>query len=272
MKPFAHRTILKWVLAAAITAAAAYYQRVTGPSYPLTGTVPIAGDQIPYRFDRSHGGDDDHLVQVPVGDAEVSGVLLWKRYKTADEWRQVGMIRRGGLLVAALPHQPPAGKLEYRVMLEGSNERVVAPAEQPVVIRFKGDVPLSILIPHVIIIFLAMLFSTRTGLECFSASPNLKKLTMWTLGLLVVGGMILGPIVQRYAFGAFWTGFPFGTDLTDNKVLVALIAWVTATVALFKSKKPARWVLAAAIILLVVYLVPHSLLGSELDYSKYPTQ
>jgi hypothetical protein len=33
--------------------------------------------------------------------------------------------------------------------------------------------------------------------------------------------------------------------------------------------KPARgWVLAASILLLVVFLIPHSLLGSELDYSK----
>ena len=38
-----------------------------------------------------------------------------------------------------------------------------------------------------------------------------------TLGL---GGMILGPIVQKYAFGAYWTGIPFGHDLTDAKNLV----------------------------------------------------
>ena len=35
--------------------------------------------------------------------------------------------------------------------------------------------------------------------------------------------------------------------------------------------KPARgWVLAAAILLLIVFLIPHSLLGSELDYSEAP--
>jgi hypothetical protein len=40
--------------------------------------------------------------------------------------------------------------------------------------------------------------------------------------------MILGPVVQYYAFGEFWTGVPFGWDLTDNKTLVAVIFWALA--------------------------------------------
>ena len=39
--------------------------------------------------------------------------------------------------------------------------------------------------------------------------------------LLAVGGFILGPLVQNYAFGELWTGVPFGWDLTDNKTLIA---------------------------------------------------
>jgi hypothetical protein len=50
--------------------------------------------------------------------------------------------------------------------------------------------------------------------------------------------MILGPVVQKFAFGEYWTGFPFGTDLTDNKTLIAFIGWIIALVAVFKSEKP----------------------------------
>ena len=49
-----------------------------------------------------------------------------------------------------------------------------------------------------------------------------------TLVFLVAGGFVLGPIVQHQAFGAYWTGIPFGFDLTDNKVLIALVAWGVA--------------------------------------------
>jgi len=37
-------------------------------------------------------------------------------------------------------------------------------------------------------------------------------------------------------------------------------------------KRPKRWAIAAAIITLIVYLIPHSVLGSEIDYSKTDSQ
>jgi hypothetical protein len=116
--------------------------------------------------------------------------------------------------------------------------------------------------------FLAMLFSNRAGIEALRPQSNPRTYALWTLALLFVGGIILGPIVQKLAFGVFWTGFPLGYDLTDNKTLIALIGWLAAVIA-GRGGRPARWwVLGAAILLLVVYLIPHSLLGSELDYSQ----
>ena len=113
-----------------------------------------------------------------------------------------------------------------------------------------------------------MLLSTRTGLEVFSAEPKIERLTYYTTFALFVGGMILGPIVQKYAFDAYWTGLPFGHDLTDNKTLIALLSWIAASISIKKSKKPKSWILAASIITLLIFLIPHSVLGSELDYSK----
>ncbi len=84
---------------------------------------------------------------------------------------------------------------------------------------------------------------------------------------LLLGGMILGPVVQKYAFGEFWTGFPYGTDLTDNKTLIAFIGWIIALIAVFRSQKPKWYILIAAIIMFIIFIIPHSLLGSELDYS-----
>ena len=173
-----------------------------------------------------------------------------------------------GVIAAELPHQPPAGKLEYRILLERGESRLTLPDEGAVVIRFKGDVPASVLIPHIIAMFAAMLLSTRAGLECFSRQPDFKRLVYLTVGLMTLGGMILGPIVQKYAFGEYWTGIPFGTDLTDNKTLIAFVAWLVALVALHKSKHPGRWIAGAAVVTFAIFLIPHSLFGSELDYGK----
>ena len=37
---------------------------------------------------------------------------------------------------------------------------------------------------------------------------------------------------------------------------------------LFKSKNPKYWVIGAALVTLIVFLIPHSLMGSEINYSK----
>lgn len=262
------RSTLFWILAFLITFIAAYYQRVTGPTYPLSGTISVSGTSINYKFERSHGGETNALVQLQTNDESIMGTVEWKRYKTSDDWTSTPMIFQAGVLSAELPHQPAAGKLQYCVKLLKDGRATLLPANEPVVIRFKGDVPLFILIPHVIAMFSAMLLSTRTGLEFFSNAPSFKQMTYWTLGVLFVGGLLLGPAVQLYAFNAWWTGWPFGTDLTDNKTAMAFLGWVAATVALSKSKNPKWWILGAAIILLVVYLIPHSMFGSELDYAS----
>ncbi len=178
----------------------------------------------------------------------------------------------GGTLRGSLPHQPPAGKLDYRISLQQGNAQVMVPETGGVVIRFKGDVPLFVLIPHVIAMFGAMLLSTRVGLEIFNSRPRYTSLTRWTIGFLAVGGMILGPIVQKYAFDAYWTGWPFGYDLTDNKTLIALVAWIVAALAIPRVGNPRPWVLGAALVVLIVFLIPHSVLGSELDYRALDMQ
>ena len=84
-----------------------------------------------------------------------------------------------------------------------------------------------------------------------------------TFVMILFGGMVFGPIVQKYAFNDWWTGFPIGKDLTDNKILFIVILWA---LAFFLKKKSKWWAFAATVLMLIVYLIPHSAHGSELDY------
>ncbi|MBU1095625.1 MAG: hypothetical protein KKB34_04015 [Bacteroidetes bacterium] len=262
------KKILIWTFAFLFTVAIAYFQRVTGPTYPLTGNVNYNQNEISYKFLRSENTGTDLQIQIDFPDTAINAEVIWKRYKSNDSWTREQMLRNKNGFNAALSSQPPAGKLEYYVEIRIDENVIRLPEKENVVGRYKGKVPLTILILHVIAMFGAMLFSTRTGLEFFKKEPKLKKLTWITIGLLAVGGLILGPIVQKYAFDAYWTGWPFGHDLTDNKTAVALIGWIVALTMYKRSKYPKRWALAAAIILLAVYLIPHSVLGSEIDYTK----
>ncbi len=264
---YRRKSILLWILSFLLMAGAAVYQRMTGPTHPTYGKIEIAGQKIKYKLIRTWEGETDAEIRVKVTDENIQGKYRFKRYKSFDGWSESAMIRDGEELVAYLPGQPAAGKVEYEVFL-GIEQQFIQLEDEPAILRYKGRVPLGVLIPHIIFIFLAMMFSTRTGIEAAINGRNLVNYAMWTVVLLAVGGMTLGPIVQKYAFDAYWTGWPIGHDWTDNKTLAAFVLWVAAWLQVRNNPNKKAWVIAAAIGLLAVYLIPHSMFGSEIDYTQ----
>lgn len=258
-----------WILAFIIVVAAALYQRITGPTWPVRGAVMVGQQQIKYRSLRSQEGQSDAEIRVAVPDRSINGFVRMRRTPSTDEWRQEPMNREGEFLVAWIPHQPPAGKVMYHIFLDGG-AGPIALTPEPVTLRYKGVVPGFILYPHITLMFLAMLFSTRCGLEALVKGPAIYKLSLWTVVSLCAGGLILGPVVQKLAFGALWTGWPLGRDLTDNKTIVAALLWIIALWRVKRRREAMGWPLAASIVLILVYSIPHSVLGSQLDYTRLP--
>lgn len=261
------KSLIFWVLALIITLLSAYYQRITGPTYPLNRTATINGEEIKFRLERSHSSSSDYKIIIPAKDDKVTGEIIWKRYKSYDQLMHTKLSRFGDTLTASLPKQPPAGKIQYQVILYGNGSSFVS-SKEPILIRFKGDVPAFILVPHIILIFASMLFSTRTGLQVFLTKDIPVKLTYYTLVILFIGGLIFGPLTQLYAFGELWTGFPFGYDLTDNKTAIAFVGWIIAFVAVIMKKRERLLIGFAALLMFIIFLIPHSMFGSELDYTK----
>jgi hypothetical protein len=258
------RTALLWTAATLITLASAVFQRRTGPTRPVRGTAEVGGAAVSYRLARSHGGTGDQPVRL-TAPAGVNGTVAWRRFPTGDPWQLVPMTRSGSELEAALPHQPPAGKLEYQVRLVHGSAWALVPA-RPAVTRFKGEVPAALLVGHVAAMFTAMLLSTAAGLRALMPGGDARRLATAATVVLAVGGFVLGPLVQKAAFGALWTGVPFGWDLTDNKTLIAGIAWGAALIASRRSPVAPRWIAAAAAVTLVVFAIPHSVWGSQIDW------
>lgn len=58
---------------------------------------------------------------------------------------------------------------------------------------------------------------------------------------------------------------PVGEDLTDNKVLASVIIWIAAI--MLNRRKERKWmIIVAALFLFAIYMIPHSMRGSELDF------
>lgn len=253
-----------WIIGILLTLATAYYQRITGPTYPIKGSINIENEKIDYKLLRSANTDKDARIEI-ISNTVKQGKFRFKRYQSTDEWSEFDLINQDNKLIAIIPVQPAAGKLVYEMELVHQNITIPLHKE-PVVIRFKGNVPAWALIPHIILIFLAMLFSNISGLFAIYKVSSVKRWTIITVIFMFLGGMIMGPIVQKFAFGAFWTGIPFGWDLTDNKTLIAMVVWLMALNANIR-KTSYKWIIIATIVTLLVFLIPHSMFGSQLDYS-----
>ncbi len=254
---------LIWIFAVILTISAAIYQRLTGPTYPQQTQASIAGQTYKFKLLRTFDGDGDCPITLTVPNKEVSGTLEYRVYPRKVEFTKLAMSRDGENLTAPLPHQGMAGKLEYKITLSKGSEQVLLNQGAPTVIRFKGYVPLTILIPHILIMFLAMLFSNVAGIFALFKIPSVKMMKI-TLATIFVGGLIMGPLVQKFAFNELWAGVPYGWDLTDNKTLIAFMAWVVAY--FFNREKESRyWVVAAMVVTMAIFSIPHSLFGSQLD-------
>jgi hypothetical protein len=263
-----------WFAAFAVTILLAVFQRMTGPSHPARGSVMLAsGESIRYRLPRSNEGRDELRIAIPAPAGDARSTLEWRRWPTDEPFQSQAMkVGMDGRLETGIPRQPRAGKVEYRILLETAGELVSVPATETVVARFRDDVPAGVLIPHILAMFLSMLVSTRALFEVLRpGAPKARALVLTSMGLLIIGGLVLGPIVQRFAFGAYWTGWPFGHDLTDNKTLIAFIAWLPATVMAWREMKTRIAVVLGWVVMMGIFLIPHSARGSQLDWSLVDT-
>jgi hypothetical protein len=260
-----------WIAAFAVTVLLAVFQRMTGPSHPFRGTTVLAnGETISFKLPRSNEGRETLRIAVPRPSGVSAATLEWRRFPTDEPFRSQAMTATAdGELETRIPPQPAAGKVEYRILLESGGEIHSFPASETVVARYRGGVPASVLIPHILIMFSSMLVSTRALFEVLRpGAPRARVLVLVSMALLVVGGLVLGPIVQRFAFGAYWTGWPLGHDLTDNKTLIAFLAWLPATVLAWRKARTRITVALGWVVMMGVFLIPHSARGSQLDWSQ----
>jgi hypothetical protein len=258
------KIILYWFLAVLITFGAIVYQRKTGPTYDKKVNIFLVNEEHNFKLVRSHGGEQDCPIELKVPNQDISGTLKYKKFPTNDDWTEIELEREKDNLKGYLPHLPPAGKYEYKITLLKNGQQFPLNDGNSVVIRFKGDVPREILMPHIFFMFFAMFLGNLAGIMAIFKYRKFKFFTNVTVICLFIGGLILGPWVQWHAFGEAWAGVPFAWDLTDNKTLIAFIFWLIALFANRKKDQPV-YTIVASIVMLIIYSIPHSMFGSQLD-------
>ncbi len=184
-----------------------------------------------------------------------------------------------------IPHQPKGDQAFYYIKVtdkEGKGLLTLPEPKnseiKPIRLKFEGEVPGFVLIPHILAMFGGILFAFLSFFSIFDLkrkkislqkSVNLSKIT---LSLLFLGTFPLGWALNWYAFGVLWEAFPFGKDITDNKTQIVFLFWLITLILVkgsFLSGDPQKnlfgektyfWmVFASFLVTLLMYLVPHSL-------------
>jgi|GEM_PF-3152162 len=171
-----------------------------------------------------------------------------------------------------IPSHPWTTKLYYRFVTPGdagrTDKKILLAGEEPraMMLKFKGAIPRLVLYPHIVFMFIGICFLmlamwSAAGLLRQRAAPAAARQAWWAWAAMFVGGIPFGILMNYFAFDVYWEAVPFGNDVTDNKTQVALIFWGLASV--FLTRRPGRhaafFALAAGLLSLAMYLIPHSL-------------
>lgn len=246
------------------------------------GGILIEHDTVPKRRGEGHA-------VIPVKVVGADEVKLFYRIGKG-KFQAVDMNSEEGerdLFVATIPHHKKGTKAWYYIEAQkqiGDEKLIVslpdknAPGFEPILLKFEGHVPPSIILSHVFCNFAAIFFSV---LAVFSAvdlkrgKGTLKRsvgFSLLTLICLFLGFFPLGWALNYYTFGVLWEAFPFGSDVTDNKGQIAFLSWLV-TLFLVKGtifgKNPSKnlvseksystAVVISFVITVAMYLIPHSL-------------
>ncbi len=157
----------------------------------------------------------------------------------------------------------------------------------PFVFKYIGAVPHAVLVGHILLIFATFFFVSLAAVNSLSVISGrsdarpMAKFFLWAALCALVGGYPFGFAMNWYAFNGFWEGVPFGTDATDNKtqlLFVYLLFVVFSSLYSLTqnpkvrdvySRKTLGWIgLLAFVIMLVIFLIPHSIqFSATLTYS-----
>jgi len=184
-----------------------------------------------------------------------------------------------------VPNQGRGSEFSYRFQLEDAAGRVLAtiPVEEikdkpkQLWFRFEGARSVVLLVGHILCMFGSFLLMVMVLLTAFEDVKNravrirLGKQTLWATIILFLGTFPIGIWLEYQVYATYWTGIPFGHDITDSKALVIFIYWLVALYLLRGSAlsgdprkdvigaAAARWVAVVGVVLsLALYLVPHS--------------
>jgi hypothetical protein len=213
---------------------------------------------------------------------DIEDIRLFLYYRPEGGSQQVEEMKEleDGRYFGLIPSHRRGTLIEYYVEARaGTDLAVRVPAEENApafTFYYKGVPGRALLISHIVLMFVSLFLFLIAGylsvraLKARKDSLVIPRLALLGAVLFFVSGFPLGMAVAYQTYGTPWSGFPLGTDITDNKSLAIVIYWAAATFFYRGSAwrrdpssdlLPIRSVpyvyLAGVILTVALFLIPH---------------
>jgi hypothetical protein len=227
------------------------------------------------------GGDATVEAEVEVS-GNVKEVALYVFYETDGQRQQPLRMTEleGGKYFAPIPLESlrRGTLITYYIEAQGDADLTVqVPADREhFSFYYKGIPNRPLLITHVVLMFVSLVIILIAGYLAFRALKDRRikihvpRLAFLGAAVFFVSSFPLGMLVAYQTYGKPWTGFPLGTDITDNKSLAIVLYWAAATFfyrgAVFRKDptgdllpmQPLPYIyMAGAALTVALFLIPH---------------
>ena len=183
---------------------------------------------------------------------------------------------------APIPALSKGKKIFYYVSVKGMDGRSIvqlpSSESKPVKLKYEGNVPPYIVIPHIFLMFIAIYFASLALFDAFGVGTRgidpvrMAKNLRWATAAIFVGGYPFGWAMNYFAFGTVWEGIPFGWDFTDNKTQIVFLYLLFLNLSMLGSlynnrfgrnnfpDKILGWLTVIGYLLVAaIYIIPHSI-------------
>jgi hypothetical protein len=251
------QSIILWLGAFVIAFLFAFWNRFSSSEYPITGSFGINMKSVTFKFDKVYRGSDGYKIIIKTDADSLNGRILWRKKTSNSGWNTEPMNFSEKTLSGEIPHQPPSTLIDYKVKVwKGENVHYL-PQTGKVTLKYLGNVPPSIMGFYFLTLYLALLFSVRTGLDYFNENQKIKKLSLFTVMIWIANVMVFNPVKRSYELSTRIgsTILPI-KELFDFRHLLLLIIWILGIVLIFNLKNYKIWagITAGAILIAFLFL------------------
>lgn len=251
------QTFILWLSAALLTILTGYFESVTNPGSPVSGTIGVDGKKVSYYFKTLYSPKDRFPVLIKSDQAGIAGTVEWKNAFNDAEWNEISLKDSNSILSATLPSVKPLDNITYRVKITNGSNQYFLPQSSYVIARCVGNVPIAIKILFTISLFGGLIFSLRTGFEYFRNGQNEKKLALLTFVFFFINAIVLTPLKKALEAGVLGHGFLQVHKMFDPAASLIFFLWIITIVIIFNFKKVKALPLVTAIISLLVFAFIH---------------